>query len=101
MIQTVPKNSLKAKAAIKAATNIRCYSLSNHFSGEPLAAKPVIWGGPIINNQYRDLVEVTQAEFLHRELYQFRGKLSESNGHYTLHVHSNLWYEFELAGGAQ
>jgi hypothetical protein len=91
---TVPKNTRKAKQAIASARNITCYSLANCFRGEPLTDSPVVWGGPIVNNQYRELLHVSQAEFLAREL-SGHGKLTESNGHFTLHVHDNLWYEFD------
>jgi len=91
---TIAKNTNRAKQAITAAHDIRCYSLSNNFSGEPLTDKPVIWGGPIVDgHRYRDLLTVTQSEFLAHELQH--GKLSISNdGRYTLHIHSNLWYDF-------
>jgi len=92
---TVPKNTKRAKAAIAKAHNVRCYSLSNNFSGEPLAEKPLIWGGEIRNNCYTQLIPVSQSAFLARELNSRNVMLSETNGHYTLHVHSNLWYEFE------
>jgi len=41
---------------------------------------------------------VSQAEFLRRELQSHDAKLiAGENGCYCLHVHSNLWYEFEAA----
>lgn len=95
---TVPKNSKKAKTAVQNAHDITCYSESNYFNGKPLAESPVVWGGPIVNNQYRDLVPVSQSEFLARELAGRNAKLTDNgNGHFTLRVHSNLWYEFAVA----
>jgi hypothetical protein len=94
---TVPKNTNKAKQAIANARNIKCYSLSNSFSGQPLADSPVVWDGPVVNCQYRNLLHVSQSEFLARELAG-HSKLTESNGHFTLHVHDNLWYEFDTQG---
>lgn len=92
---TIAKNTNKAKQAIANAKEIRCYSLENNFSGDLIADKPVIWGGEPINNQYRQLIEVSQSEFLTRELNSRHSKLTVGeNGSYTLHVHSNLWYRF-------
>ena len=93
---TITKTTKAAKQAIANAKNIRCYSLSNNFSGEPIQDKPVIWGGEIVNNQYRSLIEVTQSEFLERELNGRNAKLTKGeSGKYNLRVHSNLWYSFE------
>ena len=91
---TIPKNTNRAKQAITNARDIRCYSLSNNFSGQPLTEKPTVWGGAIVDgHRYRDLLTVTQSEFLAHELEH--GKLSVSTeGRYTLQIHSNLWYEF-------
>jgi hypothetical protein len=54
----------------------------------------VVWGGPVIDGRYRDLVEVSQSAFLAKELSGLHAKLYEENGKYTLHVHDNLWYKF-------
>ena len=92
---TVAKNTNHAKQAIAKAYDIRCFSLSNNFSGAPLAEKPVIWGGPVLQGRFTKLVEVTQSEFLARELeVELHAKLTTRGGKYTLHIHSNLWYEF-------
>jgi hypothetical protein len=93
---TIAKNSKRAKVAIANAHDIRRYSLSNHFSGQPLSLAPTIWGGRIENNQYSDLIHVTQPEFLAHELHETSSaKLSlNTDGRYCLHIHSNLWYEF-------
>jgi hypothetical protein len=93
---TIPKNTKKAKQAIANAHDIRCYSLSNNFSGEPLAENPGFYGGPVVDGRFTQWLRVSQSEFLAHELNEFRSaKLSEnSNGSYSLHIHSNLWYEF-------
>lgn len=90
---TVPKNTNRAKQAIATATDVRCYSLSNGFSGEPMIEKPVIW-------KEGKLVEVSQPERLTWELNQLRSKLiAGENGNYTIRVHSNLWYDFKSQAG--
>jgi hypothetical protein len=93
---TITKTSNRAKQAIANAKDIRCFSLSNNFSGQSLAADPVVWGGPVVENRFTELVHVTPSEFLAKELIEGRhAKLTVSeSGRYTLHVHSNLWYEF-------
>ena len=93
---TITKTSHRASQVLQGARNIRCYSLSNNFSGEALAEKPVIWGEPKPGEHYRPLVEVSQVGFLRHELQSRSTKLSDSgNGHYTIHVHSNLWFSFQ------
>jgi hypothetical protein len=95
---TVPKNTHRAKRAIKTAREVKCYSLENHFSGQPLTEKPVVWGGPIVDCRHTQLIEVSQAEYLTRELNGHNCKLvAGENGFYTLRVHSNLWYTFKAA----
>lgn len=85
---TVARNTKKAKQAIENAKNIRVFSLSNDFNGKPLSEKPVVPGGEV----------VSQSEFLSRELNSLHAKLTSNEiGKYTIHVHSNLWYEFEAA----
>ncbi len=92
---TIRKNTDRASKILDQARNIRCYSLNNNFSGEPLAEHPVIWGEPRPGENFRPLVEVSPIGFLRHELSGFRTKLSDrGNGNYTIHVHSNLWYEF-------
>jgi hypothetical protein len=62
--------------------------LSNNFSGKPLGGKPLATSGEA----------VSQSEFMARELAGFHAKLTTGeNGRYCIHVHSNLWYEFEAA----
>jgi hypothetical protein len=92
---TVSKNTNRAKKAIANAHDIRVYSLSNNFSGQPLSDDPVVWGGPVVDNCFTELIHVKPAEFLKKELETYHAKLSVSEcGRYTLQIHSNLWYEF-------
>ena len=93
---TIPKNTNKAKRIIETARNIMCYSLDSGFIAQPLTDKPVVWGGEIVNHQHTRMIEVSQSEYLARKLNSRHVKLTAGeNGHYTLHVHSNLWYSFE------
>jgi hypothetical protein len=97
---TIPKNTRKAKEAIAHAHNIRCFSLSDNFQGQSLTEHPVIWGGPVVQGRFTQLIPVTQSEFLKRELGIRHAKLTGplvhgTTGTYFIHVHSNLWYEFE------
>lgn len=100
---TVPKNTKRAKWAIEHATEIKCYSLSNHFAGDPLHERPMIWAdnpktwNGETYNSYRKLVEVSQAAFLANELAIRNTKLvAGENGYYTIHCHSNLWFTFKV-----
>ena len=96
-MSTIPKNTKRARNLLLNARNIRCYSLSNNFAGNPLADNPTVWGEAKPGEHYRPMIQVTQAEFLRRELVRSHGaKLTETgNGHYTIHIHSNLWFDFE------
>lgn len=97
---TIQKNTRQAREAIQNAREIRCYSLSNGFSGQKLSESPTIWG-PSEGGQYPRAIQVSQPEFLAHELNSLRAKLvlspnlGESPKHYYLHIHSNLWYEFK------
>lgn len=92
---TIPKNTKRAEAILAHAANIKVFSLSNGFSGQPLAEQPVIWGGELVNHQFTKLVPVSEAEFLAHELEGRGPKMVErENGRYCIRVHSNLWYEF-------
>jgi hypothetical protein len=72
---TIKKTSKAAKQALSTAKHIVRFSLENGFSGE-VVTKPAILTDRL-NSEGSKL---------------FRG----SNGVYTLRVHSNLWYEFEV-----
>lgn len=92
---TIRRNTHRAQQVIDNARDIRCYSLSNGFSGAPLVDRPMIYGIPREGENFRPLVEVSQKGFLRHELENRSTTLSDrGNGRYTIHVHSNLWYEF-------
>lgn len=96
-MNTIAKNTNKAKQAIQNATQVLCFSLSNNFSGQPLAIKPVAWRELGTDGRFHKMVEVTLPEFLTDELNLRHSKLTiGENGHYTLHIHSNLWYDFTV-----
>ena len=92
---TITKTSKLAKLMLSKAHDIRCFSLSNNFSGQPLAEKPVVWGERGKFNESLPLIEVSQQDFLARELNSRHAKLTVGTcGKYHIRVHANLWYEF-------
>jgi hypothetical protein len=94
---TISKTSKRAQKLIENAVAIKVYALSDNFSGRPITDRPVIWGGPVVDNRFTQLKSVTVTEFLRHELDSMKStKLRDNgNGTFTLDVHSNLWYEFE------
>lgn len=84
---TIKKNSNRAKQAIASAQNVVCFSLTNNFFAKPLADKPYV----LLRGS------VSQAEFLASELAMPQSRISLLGDRYTIHVHSNLWYEFVTA----
>jgi hypothetical protein len=95
---TIRKTSDRASKVLDHAHNVRCYSLSNNFRGEPLADRPVIAGVPSPGEVHQLLVEVSPVGFLRHELTSNTTKLIDSgSGHFTIRVHSNLWYIFQSA----
>lgn len=96
MTTTIRKTSDRASKLLDQARDIRCFSLSNSFNGTPLPEKPLIVGEPRPGEHHRPLVNVSPTGFLRHELNKEKStKLVDSgNGHYTIHVHSNLWFTF-------
>lgn len=95
---TIRRGTKKAKEVISNAHNIMGYSLANNFAGNPLTDKPVVWGGPVLNGRFTELVPVTQQQWLQHELDTLPFARLTWDGdikRYRLEVHSNLWYEFE------
>lgn len=93
---TIAKNTKRAKEILHNAHDIKCFSLANNFSGQPLPKECNVWGGPIVNGRYRDLLAVSPQEYLTHELNAYHCKLTQdSEGRYSIYVHSNLWYEFQ------
>lgn len=86
---TIAKNTKKAAKVLAGAFDVRCYSLSNCFTGNPIAEQPVVW-------RNGSLVHVTVPEFLTCELFSGIGnaRLTTSGALFIVHVNSNLWYEF-------
>ena len=74
-IQTVRRNGKQYRQALETAHDCKVYTLGNYFIGEdcnPLA-----------------LVRYMRPDAL------VQGKLTtDGDGRYTLHVHSNCWFEF-------
>ena len=77
MIKTVPKNTKRAKAVFEKATKCTSYSLSNSFDGQDCDPK-----------------------YAEKALHEgHRAKLTDNGGgKFTVHCHSNLWYELTAEG---
>lgn len=91
----IAKNTKKAKAALTSAKNVRCYSKGNDFSGAPMAEHPLVYVG---ESYPRQLVKVSQAEFMAEELSDRNAFLYQAiDGNYKIRIHTNLWYEFEAS----
>lgn len=84
---TIPKNTKRAAEVIANAKNIVCYSLSNNFQPIFMDHDCPVW-------REGKLVYLPPKQFLINELSGRHCKLSQYAGNFTLHVHSNLWYEF-------
>lgn len=86
---TVNRSSKIAKRIVANAHNVMVYSLSNCFEAKPMVETPVYMG------QDGQIEHLTQSEALSRHLAGHGSKLLDNgNGTFTVHVHSNLWYEF-------
>ena len=73
----IRRNSKELPEIFARAKNIRVYSLNNCFVGKLLAGD-------------------TQQDYLAETFRETRfAELTRNNGTFTLHIHSNLWYEFE------
>ena len=87
----IRRNSKELPEIFARAKNIKVYSLDDCFVGKPLAEDPIdpeAWPKEVKHTTPQDYLAKT-----------FRGnhfaRLSHNNGTFTLHIHSNLWYEFE------
>lgn len=88
MIQTIRRNSRELPQIFENAHNIKAYSLDNGFVAREVTGECVEPGN--WNNK------VTPQEYLAKKFAQFdSNKLYKTDKGYTLHIHSNLWYEFE------
>lgn len=85
MMQTVRRGTRRFTEVLENAHNVRVFSLHNSFRGVELKE-----GNP-------DLV-CPPREHLAYELrtFNFAKLKDDGNGHYSVDVHSNLWYEFEV-----
>jgi hypothetical protein len=87
------KRNSKAHRIFQGAINCKVHSLDNGFIAKELAEYPIdpekwMQGEVVHTNQSRFL----QLEHdMHRHAY-----LSYRDRHYVLHIHDNLWYEFDL-----
>jgi len=87
MIKTIRHNSKQLEGIFKNAHDIKSYSLENGFVGREVTGECVDPGNWDNN--------ITPQEYLARKFAQFNSnKLYRNDKGYTLHIHSNLWYEF-------
>ena len=89
MIKTIRRNSKELLGIFQRARNIKAYSLDNGFIGREVTGEcidPGNWDN-----------KVSPQEYLAKKFAQFNSNrlYSTAPGKYTLHIHSNLWYEFE------
>ena len=84
-IKTIAKNRKPLiDAILNASHKFTVYSLSNSFNGELMDG--------------RESNILPPADWMRKELKEgFGTKLTANgNGHFTIHVHSNLWFEFQI-----
>ena len=91
-IDNIRRNSKEIPEIFARAKNVRVYSQTNHFSGRPLADDPIdpeAWP--------KEVKHTTPQDFLAKEFMMFKfSRLVKNDVTYTLRIHSNLWYEFEI-----
>jgi len=86
---TVRRNSPRLEGIFQNAHDIKAYSLDNGFIAREVTGEcvdPSNWDNNISPQEY---LAKKFAQFNSNKLYQ------KGNGRYTLHIHSNLWYEFD------
>lgn len=82
---TIRRRTKRFEQVLQEAKNVTCYSLSNGFVGSPM------------REDDPDLI-MPPRDWLRRELdrFDFARLLHGAGNRYILHVHGNLWYEFEV-----
>ena len=87
----IRRNSKEIPEIFARAKNVKVYSQSNHFVGRSLADNPIdpeAWP--------KEVKHTTQQDYLAKTFRDTSfAELTRNNGRFTLHIHSNLWYEFE------
>jgi len=86
---TIKRNSTKLADIFANAKNVNGYSLDNGFIVRSITGDcvdPLNPNGPQITPQ--EHLARKHAQFKTNKLYQ------RADGYYILHIHSNLWYEF-------
>lgn len=91
VIRRFRRNSKELPGIFKKAKNIKVFSLENYFIGKPLADDPIdpeAWPQETKHTTPQDYLAKTFRK------YDF-ASVRRNDGHFTLHIHQNLWYEFE------
>lgn len=87
----IRRNSKELPEIFARAKNIKVYSLESYFVGKLLADDPIdpeAWP--------KEVKYTTQQDYLAKTFRKWNfASLTRNNGTFTLHIHSNLWYEFE------
>lgn len=81
-MRTIRRRTREHSSVISGAFHVKRYALDNYFRGEDVPAH--------VLTRY-----CNGSDHLGR-----MGKLTETTRGYTLHVHDNLWFEFNSAPGA-
>jgi len=87
----IRRNSKDLPEIFAKAKNIKAFSLENYFQAKPLADDPIdpeAWPKEVKHTTPQDYLLKT----FRKNQYAI---LTRNNGKFTLHIHSNLWYEFE------
>lgn len=97
-MRTIPKNTKRAREVLAKARNVKCYTLSNCFTGTPLGPDPIDPEAWMKRKPGDTVVDTTPQGYLAAKLrmFQFSKLIDEGRGKYHLRVTSNEWYEFEV-----
>lgn len=90
MIKVIRRNSKELGEIFRRAVDITAFSLDNNFIRREVKGEcidPGNWDNKVTPQEY---LAKKFAQFNFTKLYQ------RDDGRYTLHIHSNLWYEFEV-----
>lgn len=91
MAKTIRRNAHKQLAAYAdRVIAVDCYSLSNCFT-----ATPCLEG---VIKQHGSVLDFWKKEFVEHCMKRSRLTLNDAGNRICLHIHSNLWYEFDLKG---
>lgn len=90
---TIRRNSWKAKYILDSAKNVKCFTITNGFLGEPMCERPQFY-------RNGEMHSTTPSGYLKAIYEMFRhAKLTcDAPNRFCLSVTSNEWYKFEALG---